>query len=604
MDDAPGAVEVEPLISHSKDSCTECWGCVRCCPVKAIRVVGGRSEVVQEKCVACGLCVSECGRGGHVVRDDTPTVRALLRSHRPVVALLASEFIAALHPMTVGQVERALEGLGFWAIETTLLGEEIVAGAYENLHARDGSLVSVRSTCPVAVDFVRKFYPALVPALAPIIPPYVAQARLIRQSYAADAAVVYMSPCYARKDEFRDPQFEGAVDAVIDFLELRRLIEGAKEASAEGQPTRPSAPRPGVLKEVSLTDGFPRQTLVSRDLTDASVHVVRGLDELDRTLRALVGGEAAPYIIDVLNCEGCIDGPAVTPGLSLFAKRNVDAAARQRPGATRVSTRAMLAALPSVETVRSFTAQPVTIPLPTVAEVDEILESGKLTRETVIDCGACGWDTCVEHAAAIFRAESSWDMCLPLQRQLHEERNSELDAQRAALVEAQVLDPVTELWNRRAFAERFDVELARHLRYGSPLSVVLLDIDGFGVVNDAITRAGGDRVLRLVADRVSAGLRSPDFAARWIGDQFAIILPGIGKTAAFAVAEKLRMAIRDEPYAVEVAGYTGDVSITASLGVASASPRLSDSHGLLEAADGALHDAMGAGKDRVHLAPG
>lgn len=594
-------LDIAPLIAHPKGSCNECWGCVRVCPVNAIRVIGGHSEVVQDKCVACGLCVTECGRGGHIVRDDTPIVRDLLRSRRPVVALLASEFIAALHPMTVAQIERALDTLGFRAVETTLLGEEIVAEAYEQLHHRDDVLISMRSTCPVVVSYVRKFFPALVPALAPIVPPYVAQARLIREVYDPETAIVYVSPCYARKDEYRDPEFRGAVDAVIDFLELRSLIEGLPDAD-----TRPGTPvaRPGVLKEISLTDGFPRQTLVSRDLTDSTVHTVRGLDELGRLLRALIAGEVGPTILDALNCEGCIDGPAVNPGLSVFAKRNIESAAREHPGTTRVSTRAILSVLPAVDVVRSFVADPVVTHRPSDEQIDEILAAGRITRDTAPDCGACGWSTCVEHAVAVFNAESSWDLCLPLQRALYEEQRVRLSEQRVALEEAQTLDPGTGLWNRRAFSDRLDVELARHARYGSPLAVVLIDIDDFGDVNGLLGRAGGDAVLTAIAERMAGGLRSTDFPARWVGDQFAVILPGIGKTAAFAVAEKLRSAVGGEPFTVHSGGYTGDVSVTISLGVAAASPALNDAHELIEAADGALHEAMNAGKDRVHLAPG
>lgn len=597
-------IDVTPLISHNKESCTECWGCVRCCPVRAIRVIGNRSEVVQEKCVACGLCVAECGRMGHIVRDDTHTVRELLSSRKPVVALLASEFIAALHPMTVPQIERGLESLGFWGIETTLLGEEIVAEAYKNIHLRGDSLLSIRSTCPVAVDFVRKYYPALVPALAPIVPPYIAQARLIRQVYVQDHAIVYVSPCYARKDEFSDPQFEGAVDAVIDFGELKRMLETAQDQPPSGGSKRSSAMRPGALKELSLTDGFPRHTLMARDQTDASIHVVRGLPELDRLLRALMAGEAGPTIIDMLNCEGCIDGPTVNPGLSLFAKRNLESAARERPGATHVSTRALLAVLPAVEVVRSFTAAPVRVPEPNSAEIDEVLAAGRFTRETALDCGACGWSTCVEHAVAIFRTESSWNLCLPLQRTLYAEQQAQLASHRSALEEAQTLDPLTGLWNRRAFAERLDIELARHQRYGSPLSIALIDVDGLGELNDELGREGGDALLVSISERIAGSLRITDFTARWLGDQFALILPGIGKTAAFAVGEKLRRAMRDVAFTISPDGYTRDVTATVSVGIAAASSEVSNTHELLEAADAALHDAMDAGRDRVHLAPG
>jgi len=597
-------IDATPLISHNTASCTECWGCVRCCPVKAIRVVGSRSEVVQEKCVACGICVAECGRKGHVVRDDTPAVREMLRSRRPVVVLLASEFAAALHPLTVAQIERGLEALGFWGIETTLLGEEIVAAAYRNVHLREDMLLSIRSTCPVAVNFVRAFHPALVPALAPIMPPYVAQARLIREVYAQEHAIVYVSPCYARKDEIADPQFGGVIDAAIDFTELRRMLETAEDAPARGRVIQPRAVRPGVWKELSLTDGFPRHTLESRDQTDRSVATVRGIAGIDRLLRAVAAGEAGPTIIDMLNCESCIDGPAVSPGLSLFAKRNIESAARERPGATHVNTRAMLSVLPSVDIVRSFRPRPVRVRQPAPAEIDEVLAAGRLTRESALDCGACGWSTCVEHAAAIFRAESSWELCLPLQRLLAGEQTARAEACRSELEETRTLEPVTGLWNRRVFAERLDVELARHHRYELPLTVALVDVDGLGALNDEITRDGGDAVLAGIARRFTRSLRATDFAARWSGDQFAIILPGIDKTAAFAVGEKLRQAVSGTPLSVAADGYTRDVTVTVSIGIAAASPARAEAHELIEAADEALRQAMDAGRDRVELAPG
>ncbi|MHB1340956.1 MAG: diguanylate cyclase domain-containing protein [Coriobacteriia bacterium] len=587
----------EPLVNHRKEACRECWGCVRVCPVKAIRVVSGRSEVIQEKCIACGLCVNECGAHSHMVRDDTPAVMDLLRSRRPVVVLLATEFIAALHPLTVSQIERALISLGFHSIETTLLGEEIVAQEYERLHAREDALFILRSTCPVVVDYVRKFYPALTPALAPVVPPFVAQARLIRSLYPADTAIVYVSPCFSRKDEIFDRQFEGVIDAAIDFTELKRLIADSEQQPVRGRVTEQVPHRPGVLKEISLTDGFPRHTLVSRDMTDPNVLTVRGIESLDRLLRAMVSGEAAPEIVDMLMCEGCIDGPAVNPGLSLFAKRNVESAAREMPGTTRVSTRALLAVLPSVPLVRSFEAEPVRIPRPASDQVDAVLaEGGFASRADSIDCGACGFGTCVEHAEAIFRGDSSWVMCFPLQRR----RLEHAEQIAAATV---TLDEITGLWNRRGFTDRLKLEMDRHVRYKSPLSLLLLDLDGFGRVNDVIGEAGGDTMLAHVGEIFSRNLRTTDLAARFHGDQFAVLLPGVPKTAAFAVAEKLRTAVREASFG-PAEGYTTDVSMTISVGVATAGAAVADPMTLIEAADTALREAAAIGSDQVRLAPG
>lgn len=584
-----------PLISHDKTACTECWGCVRVCPVRAIRVLDGHSEVIQEKCIACGLCVSECGTRAHQVRDDTPAVWDLLRSRRPVVALLASEFIAALHPMTPLAVERALAGLGFTSVETTVLGEEIVALEYERAISREVSLFTIRSTCPVVVDFVRKYHPGLVPALAPIVPPYVAQARLIKATYAGDVAVVYVSPCYARKDEAYDPEFSGAVDAAIDFSELKAMI-GAREQRGGGDSLHAHAPaRPRILKQVSLTDGFPREAWKGRSPADGQVHVVRGIHELQRLLRAIEAGETAPAIIDALNCDGCIDGPAVNPGMSLYAKRNVDRAARIAPGIASVSTRMLVEVLPSVDLVRSFCPAPVHVPHPSDEVIDTLLaEGGFASREEALDCGACGYPTCVEHAEAIFRGESTWDMCFPLQRRRLAEASSTIET-------LATIDALTGTWNSRAFSERLELEMARFARYGAPVALVLLDVDGFGAINDLIGESGADEVLKRIAETLASNVRSTDMVARIDGDQFAVLLPGVGKTAAFAVSEKLRALVRELRIPVS-GGYTGDVQVTMSAGVASAHSGTIEGDDLIGAAEAALAEATRQGPDQVRLA--
>jgi len=584
-----------PLIVTVKDLCRECWGCVRHCPARAIRVVDSHSEIIAEKCVRCGVCVSECGSKGHTVRDDTGLVRELLASGRPVVAVLATEFVAALYPMSASEVETRLEELGFYAVESTLLGEELVAVAYEGRHTRATGVPVIRSTCPVVVDWVRMFRPALSGALVPVVPPYVAQARLVKSLYPAGAAVVYVSPCFARKDEWRDPEFEGAVDAVIDFTELRRLMDGcatcdAAVALADGNH------RPEPLKELSLTDGYPRATLMSRDMTSSEVVVVRGLHAFDRLLAAIEAGEAAPLIIDALNCEGCIDGPAVNPGMSLFAKRNVDARERESRMRPAVSSRELLHHLPGVDVVRSFRPAPLQIEAPTDAEIDAILAEGEfLRREDALDCGACGYTTCVGHAVAIHEGNSSWDMCFPLQR-----RRLERSAEQ--LADSATLDSLTSLWNRRVFSERLGEEVARHVRYGTPVSLLMLDLDGFKVINDAYGHLAGDAVLAAVSEVLRGSLRTTDLPARYGGDEFAVILPGVAKTDAFAVAEKLRCAI--DALRVELAGNGHLADIRVSIGVAAAAKRMSDPLELVEAADRALYQAKSAGKDQVRLAPG
>ncbi len=584
------------LIHSSSDSCCECWGCVRACPARAIRIVAGHAEVIEERCVKCGQCIAECGRNGNTVRDDTPRVRELLASGRPVVAVLASEFVAAMHPLSPPEVERSMESIGFFAVESTLLGEELVATEYERSYARPCASLTLRSTCPVAVDWVRMYYPQLVPALTPIVPPYVAQARLVKAVYPANTAVVYVSPCYARKDEAYDPQFEGAIDAAIDFTELERLL-------AERKPKPPYATRcagsrkPQPLKELSLTDGFPRSTLEGKDKTDVEIVAVRGLRNLDALLRAVIRGEAAPTVIDMLNCEGCIDGPAVRPGLSVFAKRNIEAAERESVPRASVSSRELLPFLPKIGLVRSFESRPVLAIRPGDAEIDRVLAHGEFaSRDEVLDCGACGYDTCVEHAIAIIEVNSTWDMCFPLQRRRMERANARLE-------ESATVDALTGLGNRRVFDDRLAEEAARTRRYAKPVSLLMIDVDGFKRINDTYGHPVGDDVLCALGQVIRDHVRETDSATRYGGDEFAIILPETDKTRAYAVAEKLRAAIGERAFGAPVTGQEGFV-VSVSIGVATASGQDVDVVALLEAADRALYQAKQAGRDQVRLSAG
>ena len=587
------------LIENPPDYCRECWGCVRVCPVKAIRVSGRRSEVVPERCVKCGACVNACGSGGHVVRQDLPRVRELLESGRPVVAVLATEWRAALHPMTLADVEWAMAEAGFSATETTLLGEEVVAAEYERVHAAADGAIVLRSTCPVAVAWVTRYHPALVDLLAPVLPPYQAQARLVRSVYPEGTAVVYVSPCYARKDEVADPAFHGAVDVAIGFDELRQLLSWPAPRIPAGQRVAPGSWKPDLAKQLSLTDGFPRTTLAERDMTSRGVVSVRGATQITGVLGAIERGETGPIIVDMLYCDSCIDGPAVGSELSRYAKRGLFSVPTRGAAlaAVPVDTRSVLEHLPPLALGRSFVADPVAGERFSDAEIDECLAEGEFAdRADVLDCGACGYDTCVEHAIAVLGGDSSWEMCFPLERKRLERSNE-------SLKESATLDALTGLWNRRGFSERLENEVARHRRYGAPLTLLMIDLDGFKAINDGHGHAAGDSVLQAVGAVMRECVRETDIPARYGGDEFGLILPGVGKTAGYAVAEKLREAVAATRVTVAGAGRSEEVGITLSVGLAAAGPSATDADTLFEAADRALYRAKESGRDRVMIAP-
>jgi diguanylate cyclase (GGDEF)-like protein len=155
-----------------------------------------------------------------------------------------------------------------------------------------------------------------------------------------------------------------------------------------------------------------------------------------------------------------------------------------------------------------------------------------------------------------------------------------------------ILDPLTGLLNRHALAPRF-VEISLQARLtGQPVSMVLCDVDGFKAINDEHGHDRGDAVLRDIAYELRKRLRSFELVYRLGGEEFLIVLPGIGLQGGHATAERLREGVRQ-------AALLDGIPVTISLGVSAASGAQVDYDELFRAADGALYEAKRAGRDRV-----
>ncbi|HWK44806.1 MAG TPA: diguanylate cyclase [Stellaceae bacterium] len=158
-------------------------------------------------------------------------------------------------------------------------------------------------------------------------------------------------------------------------------------------------------------------------------------------------------------------------------------------------------------------------------------------------------------------------------------------------------DVLTGALNRRSFIARGQLELDRAIRHGRPLSLLMLDADHFKKVNDTFGHAGGDAVLRALADHLARTVRSSDLFGRLGDEEFAILLPETVLAAATGMAERLRAGIA----AQVVISEDRAIVFTVSIGVAMAEAGRTDVQHLLNAADAALHAAKVGGRNRVSI---
>jgi diguanylate cyclase (GGDEF)-like protein len=156
-------------------------------------------------------------------------------------------------------------------------------------------------------------------------------------------------------------------------------------------------------------------------------------------------------------------------------------------------------------------------------------------------------------------------------------------------------DPLTGLFNHRAFQERLEEELRRAERARAPVSLIALDIDDFKVINDTLGHAAGDEALRLLADAIRAELRPGDACGRLGGDEFMIVLPGAAVESADRVVARLRART------AELAVGASDQPITFSSGIAGFPEHALGKDDLLHLADGAMYWAKSHGKNRSFI---
>jgi len=173
-----------------------------------------------------------------------------------------------------------------------------------------------------------------------------------------------------------------------------------------------------------------------------------------------------------------------------------------------------------------------------------------------------------------------------------------IETQKQLLEVAARTDGLTGLWNRRYFDEQIEIEMERAHRYGLMLSLVIADLDLFKKVNDTHGHLVGDSVLIGFSKVLKQGLRLTDFAARFGGEEFCIILPNIDYKSTLPPICRLASTMREKPFRND----RGDVfHVTASFGIVQYSNEFKSLEMFIEAADSALYHAKKIGRDKVVL---
>jgi len=552
------------------DLCVASLACVRVCPADAVAVEADKIWIVDESCTRCGICLPACPHDAIVAIGDLARATELAVGGRAAL-ILSVEAAAYFFPATPEQVVNACYAAGFRTVHRGVMGDELVAQEYLKLCGDEDWGTMIRSTCPVIVETVRKEYPELIPYLAPVATPVAAEARYLKAMYGRGVPVAYAGVCLT----------EGGpdVDAAITFEELEELLDKRRVRVAD-QPSYFTRIPEERRRHWSTAGGLPLELLMQERQASRRFRKVRGLGSLKAIARAVVERIDLGFV-DILPCDGCLDHPLLGPKDELFRRREIvnateparaDLPVIEPEVARRVSVGAVF------EVRRNGH-------VPAPEAVDEVLAAiGLAPNGRLWDCGACGYDTCRAFAEAAVQGRTTLRACPP-----YLTRQTEQAQQQAAV------DALTGLASFRVLRDRLGNEVARSKRSGETFAVLFVDLDNFKQVNDQFGHEAGNEVLKSAAQELGAVVRSTDFAARYGGDEFVVLLVRTGAEGAAGVAGKVRARVETMGQGL---GYPPGL-VTASIGVAAFDPAVAEKEDVLVVADRALYRAKAGGRNQV-----
>jgi iron only hydrogenase large subunit-like protein/nitrogen-specific signal transduction histidine kinase len=440
-----------PLVYTVKGRCRVCYTCLRECPVKAIKIINGQAEIITDRCIACGNCVRVCSQDAKTFARSIDRVWNLISGSRKTAAVIAPAFPAEFDELQdYRRLVGALRSLGFDYVIETAFGADIVGRQYSKLLQSNQHETIISSDCPAIVNYITYYHPELSDKLAPIDSPIMAAVKVIKRKYGEDVDIVFIGPCIAKKLELRD------ANEVLTFSELREMFESKGITINTCEPSEFDEPFAGNGAVFPISRGLLRNLKKPQHITESDIVVTHGHVNFREAVDEFKDGEVECRYLELLCCHGCIMGPGMTKKGRRFKKRTLitNYVREKLRRLDKQNWKKEVASYDDIDFSRTFDdfkrQEVLKLPKQEIQEV--LLRMGKTKAADHLNCGACGYATCVMHAEAIIEGLAETEMCLPYTiEKLHdtvekmEVTNKKLSSARQALKQSEKLAGMGQL---------------------------------------------------------------------------------------------------------------------------------------------------------------
>jgi len=303
-----------------------------------------------------------------------------------------------------------IKQLGFDYVCDVSFGADLIANEYDKIYSNPNTPCSISTDCPAIVYYVRHYCPELVDLLAPVVSPMVAMLRVVQKIYGEDISTVFIGPCIAKKAESME------IDTAITFQELHKLFKLKNVTSDNIVPSEFDGPIGNKSSLFPITRGKLHAVNRADDVKEEHFIVTSGHDNFREAIKIFEDKRQGSLHLELLCCEGCISGPGMTQMGHQFVKTlNLKSFVKNKVSAIDLEQwKNDFDKFKTLDFSEHFFSADRRIPLPSNEEIEKVLrDMGKITLHDHLNCGACGYDTCVDHAVAIIEGLAESEMCLP-----------------------------------------------------------------------------------------------------------------------------------------------------------------------------------------------
>jgi len=408
----------DQVIKLNEDKCRNSYSCVRVCPVNAIEVRPERAHpvIMADRCIGCGLCFLACSPGAIEYRDSRSQVKQILKSGRPVAALLAPSIASEFDDITdYRKFAGMIRSLGFSYVHEVSFGVDLVAYAYRRLFEESSGKYYITSNCPSIVEMIEKYHPNLVPNLAPLVSPMIATAMVTRSLYGDEVVNVFIGPCIDIKAEAARYSDRNLVEAVLTFIEIRQLFDEheIQEKTVKMSDFDPPYGNWGALYPYPA--GILQAAGIKRDLVSSHVITASGAEDVKEAINDFDHHiDTIKHHFNLFFCQGCLLGPGMIRHDERFRRRSLVKQYAEK----RVSTldkkqwKEDMERWSDLDLSRRFSVNDQRIPDPSPEAITRVLKIiGRDNRAEELNCNACGYGSCREFAAIVAKGLAIPEMC-------------------------------------------------------------------------------------------------------------------------------------------------------------------------------------------------